>query len=172
ELRCAHEKEQQKKNEQRVKENMQKARIEKLTKEEIKKQKEESKYHPTLDLDDERLESSHEDKYYKEGSYIEDDVSSTENTEDSFENLKDNQNLDDSEEIKDKKVHNKSNKMKNKQENEFEINKQLVAEHDEKIEKNTQKDKNILNIILSKIEKHWPIIAIVLAIILIFILVW
>ena len=38
--------------------------------------------------------------------------------------------------------------------------------------KKSQNDKNILNIILSKIEKHWPIIAIVLAIILIFILVW
>ncbi|MBF0841761.1 MULTISPECIES: S1C family serine protease [Mammaliicoccus] len=172
ELRRAHEKEQQKKNEQRVKENMQKARIEKLTKEEIKKQKEESKDHPTLDLDDERLESSHEDKFSKEGSSIEDDAPSTENNEDSFENLKDNQNIDDSEEIKYKKVHNQSNKLNNKQENEFEINKQLGAEHDEKVEKKSQNDKNILNIILSKIEKHWPIIAIVLAIILIFILVW
>lgn len=171
-LRRAHEKEQQKKNEQRVKENMQKARIEKLTKEEIKKQKEESKDHPTLDLDDERLEPDHEETNSKEDSSTEDSSPSTEDTDDSFENLKDNQKPDDSEEVRYKKVHNQSNKLNNKHESEFEINKQLGAEHDEKVEKKSQNDKNILNIILSKIEKHWPIIAIILAIILIVILVW
>ena len=40
---------------------MQKARIEKLTKEEIKKQEEESKSHPTIDLDDDRLAESHQE---------------------------------------------------------------------------------------------------------------
>src|SRR5699024_3346766 len=56
--------------------------------------------------------------------------------------------------------------------NDFEINKQLDAKHDEKLEQKSQNKHSIHNTYLTKIEKHWPIIAIILAIILIFILVW
>ncbi|MEB7779073.1 S1C family serine protease [Mammaliicoccus fleurettii] len=167
EIKRANELELQKKNELRVKENMQKARIEKLTKEEIKKQKEESKSHPTIDLDDDRLAATQQD-------HTEEDIKADNKSE--LDNDKvDVDNEEDIQEINYKKVRNESHNKDKKhvaKDNDFETNKQLGAIHDEKVEEKSQNKNNILNTILSKIEKHWPIIAIILAIILIFILVW
>ena len=167
EIKRANELELQKKNELRVKENMQKARIEKLTKEEIKKQKEESKSHPTIDLDDDRLAATQQD-------HTEEDIKADNKSE--LDNDKvDVDNEEDIQEINYKKVRNESHNKDKKhvaKANDFETNKQLGAIHDEKVEEKSQNKNNILNTILSKIEKHWPIIAIILAIILIFILVW
>ncbi|MEB6201916.1 S1C family serine protease [Mammaliicoccus fleurettii] len=167
EIKRANELELQKKNELRVKENMQKARIEKLTKEEIKKQKEESKSHPTIDLDDDRLAATQQD-------HTEEDIKADNKSE--LDNDKvDVDNEEDIQEINYKKVRNESHNKDKKhvaKDNDFETNKQLGTIHDEKVEEKSQNKNNILNTILSKIEKHWPIIAIILAIILIFILVW
>lgn len=162
EIKRANELEQQKKNENRVKENMQKARIEKLTKEEIKKQEEESQSHPTIDLDDDRLATNnHEDKEDKE--FVEEkEVSEQQDKEEDF--------VDETQHITYKNVENKDNVTNDDQD--FVINKQLGARHDEKVEEKAQNSNDILNKMISKIERHWPIIAILLAIILIFILVW
>ncbi|MGK9045054.1 S1C family serine protease [Mammaliicoccus vitulinus] len=165
EIKRANELELQKKNELRVRENMQKARIEKLTKEEIKKQEEESKSHPTIDLDDDRLTDSHKDSIEDENN-IQPDLDKDISNADSDEN---------SQNIEYKKVDNQSHDKVDKQlvkDNDFETNKQLGAIHDEKVEVKSQNKNNVINTILSKVEKHWPIIAIILAILLIFILVW
>ncbi|WP_239745352.1 S1C family serine protease [Mammaliicoccus sp. F-M27] len=165
EIKKANELELQKKNELRVRENMQKARIEKLTKEEIKKQEEESKSHPTIDLDDDRLTDSHKDSIEHENN-IQPDLD---------KNISNDDSDGDSQNIEYKKVDNQSQDEVDKQlvkDNDFETNKQLGAIHDEKVEVKSQNKNNFINTILSKFEKHWPIIAIILAIILIFILVW
>lgn len=145
EIKRVNELEQQKINEQRVKENMQKARIEKLTKEEIKKQEEESQKLPTIDLDDDRLHSKTDDKY---------------------EN-----NINESDEHKEYKNINGSKQINNEQ-NDFKTNKELGAMHDKKVESKSQNNNNLMNSIIEKVEKHWPIIAIALAVILIVMLVW
>nr|WP_263313810.1 trypsin-like peptidase domain-containing protein [Mammaliicoccus sp. Marseille-Q6498] len=163
EIKRAHEQEQQMKNEQRVKENMQKARIEKLNKEEIKKQKEQSEALPTLDLDDDRLNSTHQNE----------DTQSNQTSESSVE-TEDLEQPEQHDDIRYKKVKQKDieDKANSTYENEFEKNKQLGAMHDEKVEKKSQNSNGVFNVLLSKVEKHWPMIAIILAIILIFILVW
>ncbi|MFU1728727.1 hypothetical protein ACM3BK_11640 [Mammaliicoccus sciuri] len=147
---------------------MQKARIEKLTKEEIKKQEEESKSHPTIDLDDDRLAESHQEHSEQDEVLHKDEVQ----TDDEHHGI---DSEEESEEIRYEKVSEQKQAETGKtfsKDNDFEINKQLGAKHDEKVEQKSQNKNSFLNTFLTKIEKHWPIIAIILAIILIFILVW
>lgn len=168
EIKKANERELQKKNELRVKENMQKARIEKLTKEEIKKQEEESKSHPIIDLDDDRLAESHQEYSEQDEVLHKDEVQ----TDDEHHGI---DSEEEPEEIRYEKVSEQKQAETGKtfsKDNDFEINKQLGAKHDEKVEQKSQNKNSFLNTFLTKIEKHWPIIAIILAIILIFILVW
>lgn len=170
EIKEANEQELHKKNELRVKENMQKARIEKLTKEEIKKQEEASQSHPTIDLDDDSLSASQSDM--PNGS----EQTDTHQEKDEQEN----QSKDEISDIKYKKEPKQKEEPKQEDQtydaqdkkSDFEKNRQLGAMHDENVEQKSQNSQNILNKLLTKVEKHWPIIAIILAIILIFILVW